>query len=127
MSSASQLDLIAASLRAETGDLKAFVEALAWKLSDSFPHRVRVERTGRRFGGKQRVRSLSVTIADNEYELDNNDGEITCRRRNVVRGIALKTEQLSLEQWIDSMSEALNQAAAQTESDRAALGRLLGG
>ena len=127
MSSASEFDLLAASLRAESGDLRAFVEALASKLTDSFPHRVRVERSGRRFGGKQRVKSVSVAIGDNHYELENDEGEISCRRRNVVRGVALKTEQLSLEQWIDSMSEALTQVAAQTESDRAALGRLLGG
>ena len=125
MSSASEFDLLAASLRAESSDLRAFVEALASKLTDSFPHRVRVERSGRRFGGK-RVKSVSVAIGDNHYELENNEGEISCRRRNVVRGVALKTEQLSLEQWIDSMSEALTQVAAQTESDRAALGRLLG-
>lgn len=124
MSPVSQFDLLAASLRAETGDLKTFVDVLASKLAESFPQRVRVERAGRLFGG--RIKSLTVTLGDSHYELESDEGQVTCRRRNVVRGVALKTDQLTLEQWIDSMSEALTQVAAQTESDRVALGRLLG-
>jgi hypothetical protein len=127
MSPVSQFDLLAASLRAETGDLKAFVDVLASKLVETFPHRVRVERAGRLFGGRQRVKGLSIALGDNHYELECDEGQIKCRRRNVVRGVSLKTEQLSLEQWIDSISEALTQVAAQTESDRVALERLLGG
>jgi hypothetical protein len=123
--STSQFDLLAASLRADAVDLKAFVEALAVKLSGSFPQRVHVERKGGFLGGKQRVRRLAVTLGDNEYELESDDGKIACHRRNVIRGIALKTEQLSLEQWIDALAAGLLDEAGKTESDRVALERML--
>jgi hypothetical protein len=123
--SVSQFDLLAASLRADAVDLKAFVEALAVKLNVSFPQRVRVERKGGRFGGTPHVHRVAVTLGDNEYELRNEDGQIACQRRNVVRGIALKTEQLSLEQWIDALAGGLVDEAGKTESDRVALERML--
>jgi hypothetical protein len=121
----SQFDLLAASLRADAVDLKAFVEALAVKLSESFPSRVQIERKGGRLGGKQRVRRVAVKLGDNEYALASDDGEVSCTRRVVVRGIALRTEQLSLEQWIDSLAGELVTEAGKTESDRVALERML--
>jgi hypothetical protein len=123
--SSSQFDLLAASLRADSVDLKAFVEALAAKLGDSFPQRVHIERKGGFLGGKSRVQRVAVTLGDSEYELRNNEGQVTCQRRNVVRGIALKTEQLSLEQWIDALAGGLVDEAGKTESDRVALERML--
>jgi hypothetical protein len=122
----SQFDLLAASLRADTVDLKAFVEGLAAKLSESFPSRVKVERKGGRFGGTPRVRRLAVKLGDNEYELVNDDGSLTATRRVVVRGIALRTEALALEQWIDAVAQELVAEAGKTESDRLALERMLG-
>ena len=121
----SQFDLLAASLRADAVDLKAFVEGLAVKLAESFPSRVKVERKGGRLGGRQRVRKLSVRLGDGDYELESDDGSVSCNRRVVVRGIALRTEQLSLEQWIDALASELVQEAGKTESDRLALERLL--
>ena len=121
----SQFDLLAASLRADAVDLKAFVEGLAVKLGASFPSRVRVERKGGHLGGKQRVRRVVVRLGDAEYELDSDDGEVSCSRKVVVRGIALRTERLSLEQWIDALAQELVAEAGKTESDRMALERML--
>jgi len=122
----SQFDLLAASLRADAVDLKAFVEGLAVKLGASFPSRVKVERKGGRLGGKQRVRRVAVRLGDAEYQLESDDGQVSCSRKVVVRGIALRTEALSLEQWIDALSQELVAEAGKTESDRLALERMLG-
>ena len=121
----SSFDLLAASLRADASDVRAFVEALGVKLSESFPSKVNLERKGGRFGGAQRVRRIAVRLGDSEYELVNDDGEVSCVRRVVVRGIALRTEQLSLEQWIDALGSQLVDEAGKTEADRLALERML--
>ena len=122
----SQFDLLAASLRADAVDLKAFVEALAVKLSASFPSHVRVERKGGLLRGKQRVARVAVRLGENEYELSSDDGGVSCSRRVMVRGIALRTEQLAIEQWIDALAGELVAEAGKTESDRLALERMLG-
>jgi hypothetical protein len=122
----SQFDLLAASLRADAVDLKAFVEALAAKLGESFPSRVRVERKGGVLRGKGRVRKLAVRLGESEFELVSDEGQVSCSRRVMVRGIALRTEQLGIEQWIDALASALLAEAGTTESDRLALERMLG-
>jgi hypothetical protein len=117
-------DLLAASLRADTRDLRAFVEALATKLEGAFPERVRVERGGRLSG--RRVRTVAVDLGGDSYELEQDDGRVACRRRTVVRGIALKTEELDLDAWIEALSRDLVDEAERSERGRTALERLLG-
>lgn len=125
VSEGSDFDLLAASLRADARDLEAFVEALATKLEGSFPDRVQVDRKGGRFGGRRRVERLAVELDDHNFELARERVEVNCRRRNVVRGIVLKNEELSLDEWIDQLSAALARAAGETERGREALRRLL--
>jgi hypothetical protein len=120
----SDFDLLAASLRADATDLEAFVEALATKLEASFPGLVRVERKGGLLS-KKRVERLAVALGDHSFELERDGGSVSCRRRNVVRGIALKNEELGVERWIDDLSAELLRAANESERGRLALQRLL--
>jgi hypothetical protein len=122
----SSFDLLAASLRADTTDLRVFVEALATKLELSFPERTHVERGGRMFGSKQ-VRRISVELGDGRYDLEHSDGVVTARRCTVVRGISLKNDELGLEEWIDDLSAELVAEAERSERGRAALERMLEG
>jgi len=62
-------DLVAASLRADAVDLKAYVEALATKLTQSFPGHVQVERKGRRLGGPKTVRRIVAELGDDRFTL----------------------------------------------------------
>jgi hypothetical protein len=122
----SSFDLLAASLRADTTDLRVFVEALATKLELSFPERTHVERGGRMFGSKQ-VRKISVELGDGRYDLEHSDGVVTARRCTVVRGISLKNDELGLDEWIDDLSAELVAEAERSERSRAALERMLEG
>jgi hypothetical protein len=119
----SDFDLLASSLRADAGDLRAFVEALATKLEGAFGERTRVERSG--FLGGKRVRRIAVRLGEDEFALDHAEGRVECRRRTVVRGIALKNEDLPLDAWIDDLSRGLVAEASETERGRAALQRML--
>ncbi len=121
-----QLDVLASSLRADTADLKAFVEILARKLTDAFPSRVTVQRKGLR-GTSRPVRSLTVSFSESQFELDNDQGQLSTRRRRMVRGVALSTDELRLDAWIDQLSEALVDEAANSERDRLALQQMLEG
>jgi hypothetical protein len=85
---------------------------------------VRVERKGGVLGPK-RVHRIALELGDDEYELVHDDGRVECRRRTVVRGIALKNEELPLDRWIDDVSRTLVEEARSSERGRAALERLL--
>jgi hypothetical protein len=117
------IDLLAASLRADAGDLRVYVEELARKLEEAFPGRCSVRRSG--FRGKGPVRLITVAVGDSRYELEYDKGSVTARHTSVVRGIALKTEQLGLEQWIDSLAADVLAEAERSEHGRLALENLL--
>ena len=116
-------ELLAASLRADARDLNAFFEALATKLSASLPESTDVDREG--FRGRGRVKSISVDLGTHRYGLERKATGVTCLRANAVRGIVLKNEELGLDEWIDSLSRDLAEAAEQSDRGRLALDRML--
>ena len=116
-------ELLAASLRADARDLDVFFDALATKLSAAFPESTTVEREG--FRGRGRVKAVSVTLGDDGYAIERASGSPKATRRQSVRGIVLKNEELQLDEWIDELSRALAESAEQSERGRLALERLL--
>jgi hypothetical protein len=121
---APRIDILAGYLRADANDMKTFVEILAKKLTDSFPDRVKVQRKG--LPGRSRpVVQITMTFVENQFVLDNNKGQVSTRRRKMVRGVALNTDELRLDAWIDQLSEALVDEAAHSERDRVALQTML--
>ena len=118
-------DMVAAGLRADATDLNAFVEALAVKLEGALPGRVTIARQGGLFSRSKGVREISVDMGDSRYSLVSNGGRIETTRRNEVRGIAIKSEPLELEEWIAALSRELEAAARESADGRQALERLL--
>jgi hypothetical protein len=121
-------DLVAASLRADTTDLAAFVEALAVKLEGALPDGVTVERRGDGLLSRaKRVRRISIGMDEARYDLERVGDSIQTSRCNEVRGIVIKSERLGLDEWIDALSRELTERARQSERSRLALQRLLEG
>jgi hypothetical protein len=120
-------DLVAASLRADTTDLVAFVEALAVKLEGALPGDVTVTRKGGGLlsRGTKRVQRISVGMDEGRYDLEWAGQQIQTSRCNEVRGIVIKSERLSLDEWIDALSRELTDRAQKSERSRLALQRLL--
>jgi hypothetical protein len=120
-------ELLASSLRADTGDLKAFVEALATKMEGALPGRTTVERKGGGlFSKEKRVHRIDVQMGDNRYDLVFDGGRVQASRAKAVRGIVLKNEMLPLDEWIEELSRELTAEAQRSEQARIALERLLG-
>ena len=119
-------ELFAASLRADNTDIKAFLEALAVKLEGSLPEHTKVTRQGSLFSREHPVKEVKVLLGEYEYRIGRErQGPLVAVRAKVVRGIVLKTEQISVEQWIEELSEALARVAAQSAQARVALERFL--
>jgi hypothetical protein len=120
------LDLLAASLRADAGDLGAFVEGLAAKLEDVLPGRTKVDRARRGMFGPKRVRRIAVDAGDQRLELACDEGDtIEMRRARLSAGIVLKNETLDTDSWLRELGVALQAEAQRSEQTRQALERLL--
>jgi hypothetical protein len=120
---ADDFELVAASLRADAGDLGTGLEVLARKLEAALPGHVRVDRGG--FLRKGRVERIECDLGEARYTLAVRHARPDARRATVVRGVTLKTEELDLDGWIDALAHELAAEAGRSGDARAALQRLL--
>jgi hypothetical protein len=120
------IDLLAASLRADSADVGAFVESLGAKLEQAVPDRVKVERRRDGLFGPKLVRRIAFDAGSSRLELFRDDaGGIDTRCARLSGGIVLKSEQLSTEMWLAALGQALAAEAENNERTRRALERLL--
>jgi hypothetical protein len=121
-----QVDLLAASLRADSSDLNAFMEALASKLGGSLPEQTQIIRQNRLFSRNHPVLAINVLLGDQQYQIvREHQSYPQTSRAKIVRGIVIKTEQLPMEQWIDEIADALAVLSTQSMQARNALERFL--
>jgi hypothetical protein len=121
-----QMEMLAASLRADSTDNRAFLEALAAKLAGSLPNQTTVVRQSSIFSREHPVKEISVTMGDYQYRIGREkQGPIIAQLAKVVRGIVLKTEQIPIDQWIDELATALAHEAEHSAQSRIALERFL--
>jgi len=126
ISQSMRTELFAASLRADKTELKTFLDALAIKLEGSLPDHTRVTRQGSFFSRERPVKEIVVSLGEYQYRIGREkQGLLIAVREHMVRGIVLKTEQTSVDRWIDELSEALAQLAIQSSQSRVALERYL--
>ena len=121
-----QVEMFAASLRADSTDTRAFLEALAVKLEGSLPNQTQVIRQRSIFSREHPVKEIVVTLGDYQYRvMRERQNPLITFRAKVVRGISLKTDELSVDVWIDELSRDLAAHAARNTQARLALERLL--
>ena len=119
------IDLVAASLRADAGDTGAFVEALALKLEEALPGGVSVERRRDGMFGPKRVRRIAVEAGGRRLELRAEGGSVQTGCARLSGGIVLKTEEMSTDEWLRALGETLTVQARNSQTTRQALERLL--
>ena len=119
------LDLLAASLRADSSDVGAFVESLATKLEAAVPGRVRVQRRRPGLLGGKRVQAIALDAGDRRLELRLEGGALESRCSRLSGGIVLKSEPLDTDAWLSALGDALGEEARRSEATRLALERLL--
>lgn len=124
------LELIAASLRADVSDIAAFVETLAVKLEEALPDHVAVERARQGLRGPKLVRRIALDAAGDRLELRREPGRqgagsLEAVRARVSGGIVLKTETIGIDEWLAAVAAAVAAEAGNSERVRQALERLL--
>ena len=104
--------VLAASFAAElgrglAGDREMFLSLLVQTLQPALGERLRVQRGGwlRRDGP---IRRLEIDLDAQRFALEvGKGGALATTRQRIVRGIALKTEEVSVEAWLQSLAAAL--------------------
>jgi len=121
-----EIDLLSASLRADSADLGAFAEALARRFEDALPRQTRVIRERRGFLSREKaVREVTLDVDGDRYCLRNRAGAVEATRARLSGGIALKSEPLEVPEWIDALTGALAREAQRSGEAQQALQRML--
>jgi hypothetical protein len=120
------LDLAAAGLRADTRDLPALINALGAWLEDAVPGMAEVQR--KRAGlldSRKNVSRIRVRLREDIYVLERDGAGASARRGREVRGITLKTEEMTVPEWLSSLAGALVSQAQVSEASATALRDLM--
>ena len=120
-------EMLAASLRADQTDARAFLGALAVKLEGALPGQAVVTRArDGLFKNTTHVERITVDLPPYRYTLNKSGRSgLEATRAKFVGGISIKSEGLGLDAWIESLARSLQEYAASSASARAALERLL--
>lgn len=118
-------DLSAAEWRKGITDEKILIQALAVRLEQALPHVTIVNRSFSLFSSQKPVKSIVVRLDEAEYALRNEASGIQAQLGKVVRGIRLKSEDLSLPEWLNRLSTDLELYATRHGEAREKLERFL--
>jgi hypothetical protein len=118
---------VAATLSKQyAADQRMFLGLLAQMLESALPGEVEIGRKGGLFA-KKTVQRVTVSLGDYKYSLeDPGRGPLLATRMRIVRGIALKTETIPVEQWLAELGAALDERAGSSAAAREALARMIG-
>ncbi|HLK58494.1 MAG TPA: hypothetical protein VKU00_18135 [Chthonomonadaceae bacterium] len=107
-------------------DQRMFLELLAQMLEGALPGEAEIGRKGGLFS-KKTVQRISLQIGSDRYTLeDPGRGPLRATRTRIVRNIALKTEEIPVQDWLAELGAALDERARTSQAAREALARLIG-
>jgi len=120
-----ELDLVSSALRADMGDLDTYFQVLTAKLADSLGPMVTVEREGGLFHKDHPAKRITVEADNLRFVVERDKGRLHCTVAESVRGIVLRTREVSLDEWLDTLARHLTDAARRSAGARSALDNLL--
>ncbi len=111
--------------RAYAADQRQFLTFLANALEKALPGEVEIKRAG--LFSNKRIVGLSLQLNNDQYTIeDPGRGPLIALHGHVVRGIKVKTEEISMEQALAEIGAALDHRAKTSEAARNALATMLG-
>ena len=121
MDDSMDLELAAASLRADGTDVRILVKVLADQLADALGSRLELQRSGGRFRKSDEIRSIRISIDDDQFEAEVDGDTLRCTIGHSSGGIRIRSEKVSVDAWIARLLGVLKAEAAHSESVRRAL------
>jgi hypothetical protein len=115
------LELAAAQLRAEGSDVRILVKVLVDQLADALGPRLRVERAGGRFRKSDEIRSLTITMEDDQFDAVVDGPLLRCTIGHSSGGIRIRSEKVDMDTWLARLLAVLQAEADHSQAVRQAL------
>ncbi len=114
------LELAAASLRADGSDVHILVKVLVDQLSDALGPRLKVERAGR-FRKSEEIKSLAIALGDDQFDAVVEGSTLRCTIGRTSGGIRIRSEKVDIDTWLNRLLTVLKAEAATSQAVRLAL------
>jgi hypothetical protein len=114
------LELAAASLRADGSDVHILVKVLVDQLSDALGSRLKVERAGR-FRKSEEIKSLRIAMGDDQFDAEVDGSTLKCTIGRSSGGIRIRSEKVDVDTWLNRLLTVLKAEAANSQAVRLAL------
>ncbi len=98
-------DQVAAGMALDLQNVDSLLAQLARMLEQAVPQQVRVSSSG------AQVHAIEVMLEPDGFLLRREGQHVLSQHKKVVRGVALKTKDLPLEQWVELLAQALARQA----------------
>ncbi len=120
-----KLGLAAALTKEYEADSRGFLALLADTVERALPDSTERQMDGSWFA-KKTLKGFTVTVNQDRYRLeDTGRGPLVATVAHVVRGIALKTESLSVPDWLREVGAAMDERLKTNTEARQALAEML--
>ena len=120
MDDSMDLELAAASLRADGSDVRLLVKVLVDKLSDALGSRLEVTRAGR-FRKSGEIRSIRISMGDDQFDAEVDGSTLKCTIGRSSGGIRIRSEKVDVDTWLNRLLTVLKAEAANSQAVRLAL------
>ncbi len=121
-----QLDVLAASLQSDTAQAKDMLEQLAKMLQAAVPEAVTIERGGWFMSKDRPLQELNVRFDDFQFQIvRQKHGSLSASSKKLVRGVVLKTNEISIEQCIEDILANLKTMSEKNAQTRRALNKFV--
>jgi hypothetical protein len=121
MDDSCDLSLAAATLRSNSADVHALLKALCAELSDTLGERLRTQRGGGRLRKSDAISSVTITMANNQFEAVVDGAVLRCTVGHFSGGIRIRSESVDMDEWITRLLQSLQAEAAHSDAARQAL------
>lgn len=119
------LDLAAATLRSNSTDVGIMLRGLIDQLSDVLGKRLVVERSKGLLHKGNEIRSITVSIGDDELRADVEGASLSCTVGHSSGGIRIRSTKVGVDEWLKRLLQGLQAEAATSEQARMALENLV--
>ncbi len=121
-----KLDVLAASLRADKVQSTDMLETLAKMLQAAVPESTTISRGGWFMSKERPIEELTVKFDDYQYQINRaKHGSFSGRSMKLVRGVVLKTTDISIDKCIESILAELEKLAENNAQTRRALNKFV--
>jgi hypothetical protein len=118
------LSMAVSQLASNNTDVRIMLKLLVSQLADALGDRMVVERAGR-LRKSDEIKAVRITLGDDTLDAVADGASVRCNIGHSSGGIRIRSQQVSMDEWLTRLLSALQSEAANSEHTRLALENLM--